>query len=554
MTSMTLLPAGLSLLLAISPVLYHDVGRDAGLAFVHDMGLSGDKMMVETMGSGGGFIDFDDDGDLDIFLVNGAPLPGYRGTAKPSDALFRNDGKGSFTDVTAGSGLEDSAYGMGMCAGDYDNDGLTDLFVTNFGPDALYRNAGGGRFTDVTAASGVGDDRWSTSCAFLDHDADGDLDLYVANYVDFRPDNNKYCGDYAAGIRAYCHPNVYKGEPDSFFRNEGDGTFTEAGAAAGLVSGGGNGLGVATGDYDNDGDMDIYIANDKTPNVLYRNDAGRFTDVTLQAGVGYSLEGVAQAGLGTDFGDYDGDGDLDIVVTNLDFEYNNLFRNETGGIFSDVAFPSGIGAVSLPFVGFGADFFDADNDGRMDLAIANGHILDNAPYFNDATTYAQRPFLFLGAGDDRMEEVGVQAGLTEPLVGRGLASGDIDDDGDLDILITESGGRPRLLRNEMAAENPRSWVTLRLVGTRSNRSALGARVYIAGPYGSLIEEVRSGGSYLSQSDLRVHFGLGAPDPGSGGRKTVTVTWPSGFIEMFAVQTGCITTLVEGEGGRIHACG
>ena len=434
--------------------------------------------MVETMGSGGGFIDYDNDGDLDIVLVNGAPLPGYRGTARPSDALFRNDGSGSYTDVTAGSGIEDNAYGMGLCAGDYDNDGFTDLYITNFGPDALLRNAGDGHFADVTRASGTGDPYWSTSCAFLDHDGDGDLDLYVANYVSFRPDDNKYCGDYAAGIRAYCHPNVYKGEPDSFFRNEGDGTFTEASAVTGLVNGGGNGLGVATGDYDNDGDVDIYIANDKTPNVLYRNDGGRFTDVTLQAGVGYSLEGTAQAGMGTDFGDYDGDGDLDIVVTNLDFEYNNLYRNDPGGVFSDVAFPSGTGAVSLPFVGFGADFFDANNDGRMDLAIANGHILDNAPYFNDATTYAQRAFLFLGAGNGRMDEVGLKAGLGEPIVGRGLSSGDIDGDGDLDMLMTECGGRPRLLRNEMAAAAAASWVVLRLVGRASNRSAIGARVTI----------------------------------------------------------------------------
>ena len=545
---MLLFPAILGLMLATGGVSFHEVGVESGLSFTHDMGLSGDKMMVETMGSGGGFIDYDNDGDLDVVLINGAPLPGYRGSARPSDGLFRNDGKGRFTDVTAGSGVEDRAYGMGVCAGDYDNDGFTDLFVTNFGQDALLRNLGGGRFADVTLGSGVGDPYWSTSCAFFDHDGDGDLDLYVANYVDFRIDNNKYCGDYAAGIRAYCHPNVYGGQPDSFYRNEGDGTFSEAGAALGLTSGGGNGLGVATGDYDNDGDFDIYVANDKTPNVLYRNDAGRFTDVTLQAGVGYSLEGTAQAGMGTDFGDYDGDGDLDIVVTNLDFEYNNLYRNDAHGVFSDVAFPAGIGAVSLPFVGFGADFFDADNDGRMDLAIANGHILDNAPYFNDATTYAQRPFLHRGVGDGRMEEVGVQAGLDEAIVGRGLASGDVDGDGDLDMLLTVCGGRPRLLRNETTGA---SWVTLRLVGTTSNRSAIGARVSIDGPHGTLIEEVRSGGSYLSQPDLRVHFGLGPPAGDS--ERTVTVRWPSGVSEMFTVRAGIAGTaagfavLVEGEG-------
>lgn len=503
-------------------------------------------MMVETMGSGGGFIDYDNDGDLDLYLVNGAPLPGYRGSASLRNALYRNDG-GRFTDVTSASRTGDTGYGMGVCAGDYDNDGFTDLFVSNFGADVLYRNAGDGTFEDVTLASGASDPHWSSSCAFLDHDGDGDLDLFVANYVDFTPDNNKFCGDYPAGVRAYCHPNVYRGQPDSLYRNEGDGTFTEVAEAAGLSARFHNGLGAVTADFDGDGDTDLYVANDKTPNTLYRNEGqGRFSDATLLAGVGYGLNGQALAGMGTDFGDFDGDGDQDIIVTNLDFENNSLFRNDGGGLFSDVSFPSGVGAVSLSFVGFGADFLDYDNDGRIDLAIANGHILDNAPYFNDATTYAQRNFLFHGEGAGRMTEVGLDAGpdMKIPNVGRGLSSGDVDNDGDLDLLVTVCGGTPRLLRND--GGNQSAWAGLRLIGRESNRSALGARVVVKGPAGPIVEEVRSGGSYLSQPDLRLHFGLGAMPPSTP--LDAEIRWPSGRHETIRLPgLNRYVTVLEGSG-------
>ncbi len=534
--------------LAAAPkgVPFTDITRSAGITFEHDMGRSGRKMMVETMGSGGGFLDYDNDGDLDIYLVNGAPLPGYLGTRALRDALYRNEGSGRFTDVTTASRTGDPGYGMGICAGDYDNDGFTDLYVANFGPDTLYRNAGDGTFNNVTASSGTGDPLWGSSCAFFDPDRDGDLDLYVANYVDFSVDNDKFCGDYAHNVKAYCHPNVYTGEPDSYYRNNGDGTFTESSASAGLTSGSGNGLGVVTADFDADGHVDLFIANDKSSNILYRNDGkGRFSDVTMLAGVGYSLEGQALAGMGTDFGDYDGDGDLDLVVTNLDFENNSLYRNEGDGLFSDMSFPSGIGAVSLSFVGFGADFADLDNDGRQDLAIANGHILDNAAYFNDATTYAQRNFLFLGQAGGKMAEVGLASGadMAAANVGRGLATGDMDADGDLDMLITVCGGAPRLLRND--SPPGRHWIALRLVGKASNRSALGARVTARGPAGPLIDEVRSGGSYLSQGDLRIHFGLGETPPGP---LELDIRWPSGAREKVKVPgVDRAVTLVEGAG-------
>ncbi len=510
-----------------SDVTFLDIAEPAGITFVHDMGKSGQRMMVETMGSGGGFIDYDADGDLDLYLVNGAPLPGNTSSKSPTDAMYRNEGRGRFVEVTAATGTGDKGYGMGLCVADYDNDGYADLYVTNFGPNVLYRNRGDGTFADATAGAGVAGDHWSSSCAFLDYDRDGDADLYVTNYVDFSTDDNKFCGDFPGGVRAYCHPNVYKGQPDFLYRNEGNGTFTDASDAAGLTARWGNGLGVTTGDYDDDGDTDIYVANDKSPNTLYRNEGNRFVDVTLEAGVGFSLDGEAQAGMGTDFGDYDGDGDLDIVVTNLDFETNSLYRNEGGGIFSDVSYASGIGAPSLSFVGFGADFFDYDNDGRQDLAVANGHILDNAPYFNDATTYAQHNFLFRGEGGGTMTDRSAQVGpaMLVPNVGRGLSTGDIDDDGDLDILVTLCGGSPRLLRND--GGNSRRWLGIRLIGRSSNRSALGARVSLVGPHGLQVEEVRSGSSYQSQSDLRLHFGLG---DAMAAPPELRIVWPSGRIE------------------------
>lgn len=541
-----MLPVWLSLLLAVSAgPTFRDAAASAGITFVHEMGKSGQRMMVETMGSGGGFLDFDNDGDLDLYLVNGAPMPGWSGTGRPANALYRNDGGVRFTDVTAQSGTGDTGYGMGICAGDVNNDGFVDLYVANFGPNVLYLNAGDGTFTDATARAGVGDASWSSSCAFLDYDRDGDLDLFVVNYVDFTPENDKFCGDYAKNVKAYCHPSVYESQPDVLYRNEGDGTFTDASEPARLTARRGNGLGVVAGDYDGDGWVDLYVANDKTPNVLYHNARnGTFEDVTLTAGVGYSLDGLPQAGMGTDFGDYDGDGDLDIIVTNLDFEYNALYRNEGGGVFSDVAFAAGVGAISLSYVGFGAEFLDYDNDGRIDLAIANGHILDNAPYFNDATTYAQRPFLFRGRPEGGFDEVGRAAGdaMFEPIVGRGLAAGDVDGDGDLDMLVTVCGGRPRLLINEGGSAN--AWLGIRLVGTGSNRSAIGARVTARGPGGMLTEEVRSGGSYQSQSDLRIHLGLG---PSPKAPPELHVRWPSGATRTL-VPPGLnrYVTIVEGQ--------
>lgn len=524
-----------------SGVTFTDIAASSGLDFVHDMGKTEAKYMVETMGSGGGLLDYDLDGDLDVFLINGAAMPGYRGDADHRSALYRNDG-GRFTNVTEQAGTPNGAYGMGMCAGDYDNDGFPDIHLANYGPNLLYRNNGDGTFRDASSEAGVDHPGWGSSCAFFDAEADGDLDLYIVNYVIFRPEDNKFCGDVVNQVRTYCHPNVYTPQRDLFYRNQGDGTFREASEEAGMNSSTGNGLGLTTGDYDNDGDTDLYLANDKSPNILYRNDGGTFTDVTLLAGVGYGLDGSLQAGMGTDFGDYDGDGDLDLVVTNLDFENNGLYRNDGNGVFSDVSFPSGIGGISLSYVGFGALFADYDNDGLLDLLIANGHILDNAPYFNDATSYAQRNFVHRNMGDGTFREVGASLGadMSKPNVGRALAVGDLDHDGDLDLLVTVSGGSPRLLRNDGAEKLPS--FRLRLHGTKSSRDALGARVTAVAGGRTMIREVRSGSSYQAQSEMPVHFGLG----GAPKIDTLTVRWLSGRVDTFRDVLPGTAVLVEGD--------
>ena len=525
-----------------SHIVFKDVATESGITFVHDMGRSGVKYMVETMGSGGGFVDYDGDGDPDIYLLDGAPMPGYKGDHVFSAALYRNDG-GRFTDVTDLTGTGNlHHYGMGMCAGDYDNDGYQDFYVANYGPNVLYHNTGDGRFVDATAESGAGNDGWGSSCAFLDADGDGDLDLYVVNYVVFSPAINKFCGDVVNQVRTYCHPNVYESQRDAFFRNQGDGTFVDATAEAGMAGFRGNGLGITTGDYDNDGDVDIYLANDKSPNVLFENEGGTFKNTALLAGVGYGLDGKLQAGMGTDFGDYDGDGDLDLVVTNLDFENNGLYRNDGNGVFSDVSFPSGIGGVSLSYVGFGALFADYDNDGLLDLLIANGHILDNASYFNDATTYAQRNFVHHNNGDGTFEEVGRTLGpdMNVPNVGRALAAADIDGDGDLDFLVTVSGGKPRLFRNDGGNILPS--LRIRLVGTGSNRDALGARITVSAGGRNMIREIRSGSSYQSQSEMTAHFGLGA----AAEADEVTVRWLDGRLDHFTHVSPGSVVLVEGE--------
>ena len=524
--------------------MFQDVAKTAGIAVHHTSGASAEKYLAETMGSGAALFDFDGDGWLDLFLVDGGSVADAAVAARARHRLFRNQHDGTFADVTARIGGRTRAdYGMGACAGDVDNDGRPDLYVTSYGTNTLYRNDVDG-FIDVTREAGVGLSRWSTSCAFLDMDRDGDLDLFVANYLDAPKTDNRFCGNPQRRIRVYCHPLNYKGLASVLYRNNGKGVFTDISAAAGISVHVGNGLGVAVGDYDDDGLPDVFVANDAVPNFLFHNEGeGRFTEVGLAAGVAVARDGKPRAGMGTDFADFNGDGRLDLVVTNHEFETHSLFRNDGGGVFTDVTVESGLGPATLPFVGFGVAFFDFDNSGALDLAIVNGHVIDNTALFRPGSTHAQRKLLFRNLNGRRVQEIGRQAGsgFAVPGVGRTLVTGDVDNDGDLDLLVTNNGGLPELLRNGNAGGNA---LLVHLVGTTSNRDALGARVTVSAGGRTQVREVKSGSSYLGQGDLRVHVGLG--DARTVDR--LEIRWPGGRSERVeTVAVNQILTVQEGRG-------
>jgi hypothetical protein len=521
-------------------VTFRDVSREAGLAFRHVNGASPEKHFPETMGSGGLFFDFDADGWVDVFLVDGGSEADPAVARSARHRLFHNRGDGTYEDVTDGSGLRHGAYGMGACAGDYDNDGRVDLYVTSVGPNHLYRNTGGGRFTDVTGAAGVGSPRWSTSCAFADFDLDGDLDLFVTNYVDTSADPNRYCG--FAPERQYCHPLNFDSLPNLYYRNDG-GRFADATALAGIADLRGNGLGVAVGDYDDDGRPDVFVANDATPDFLFRNDGkGGFEETGLLAGVSVATDGQARAGMGTSFGVADGDGRLDLIVTNHETEMASLFHNAGGGLFDDATVSSGVGRATLPWVGFGVVFLDYDNDADLDLAVVNGHVIDNVDTVRSGGEYAQ-PRLLLANADGRFTDVSGQAGpaFAVARVGRGLATADVDNDGDLDMLVTSNGGPAELIRNEGGSAG--GALLLRLVGTTANRDALGARVLATVGARTLMREVTGGSSYLGHGDTRVHIGLGEARAAS----RLEIRWPGGRTEELRDVAAGIVTIREGEG-------
>jgi len=533
-------------------VTFNEVGAGAGISFKHVNGASGQKFYIETMGSGACWFDYDGDGDVDLYAVNSAELPGYVGGEKPFNHLYRNEGGGRFTDVTAQAGVGDRGYGMGCAAGDIDNDGDVDLYVTNFGPNVLYRNDGNGRFTDVTALAGVGDPRWSASAAFGDIDNDGDLDLYVTNYLDFTLQNNKYCGRREPGYRAYCHPDEYNGVPDTLYRNKGDGRFEDISASAGVADPIGKGLGVIFSDLNDDGWQDIYVANDKTVNFVYLNRCdGTFKDITMTSGAGFSESGVPQAGMGTDAADINGDGRMDLIVTNLDYETNELYLNNGDLTFTDGTFVAGLGEVNFLNVGFGVDFLDFDNDGDKDLLVANGHILDNIRLFKDQVTYAQPRSLLANDGSGRFKDATAEVGprFAQPNVGRGLAVADMDDDGDLDFFVINSNREAELFRNDGGNDQRVGgghWLLVKLRGTKSNRNGIGARIRVMTKDASGMErwqtdEVRAGSSYLSQDDVRLHFGLGV----SERAEAVEVRWPSGVRQtMTGVKADQILAIKE----------
>jgi enediyne biosynthesis protein E4 len=526
------------------PAVFENVAMAAGVAVRHTNGASPDKYLAETMGSGAVFFDADADGWVDLFLVDGGSMADAAVMAKAQHRLFRNQRDGTFLDITARSRIRATEYGMGACAGDVDNDGRVDLYVTSYGTNTLYHNDGDGAFSDVTRAAGVGLARWSTSCAFLDMDRDGDLDLFVANYLDAARTNNRFCGDAVRRIRVYCHPLNYKGLPSVLYRNNGTGVFTDVSAAANVAPYVGNGLGVAVGDYDDDGLPDVFVANDAVPNFLFHNEGGgRFAEVGLSAGVAVARDGKPRAGMGTEFADYNGDGRLDLVVTNHEFETHSLFRNDGGGVFTDSTVDSGLGVATLPFVGFGVAFFDFDNSGTLDLGIVNGHVIDNTATFRAGSTHAQRKLLFRNPNGRRLQEIGsaAGAGFARAGVGRTLVTGDVDNDGDLDLLVTNNGEAPELLRNGTSGG---AAIVLRLVGAAGNRDALGARVDVTAGGRTQVREVKSGSSYLGQNDLRVHVGLGS----AVAVDRIDIRWPGGRLERLdKPPANHIVTVQEGRG-------
>jgi hypothetical protein len=541
-------PEGLQLRTPPAPVAvqFENVSAPAGIDFTHVSGASPARHLYEIMSGGGLFLDYDNDGWQDALLVDGGSLIDQAVMRRARHRLFHNRGNGTFEDVTAASGLTHPQYGMGGCAADYDNDGWIDVYLTSVGTNTLFRNTGGKAFADVTRTAGVGGaPSFSSSCAWADVDRDGDVDLFVVNYVDARVDNQVFCGDTSKEFRVYCHPLNFAPLRSVLYRNNGNGTFSDVSREWGVFDQRGNGLGVVIGDYDDDGWPDVFVANDTTPNFLYHNEQGKkFTEVALRAGVSVAGDGMPRAGMGTDFGDADGDGRLDVFVTNHEFEGHTLFRSLAGGLFEDVTFKTGIGPATLPFVGFGTLFFDADNDGDLDLSIVNGHVMNSPGHVRPGAKEAQRRVLLRNEGG-RFRDVAASsgAGFATERVGRALAGADIDNDGDVDLLAVNNNGPADLLRNGGAAGT--NAVIVRLVGTASNRSAVGARLRATVGTATQVREVKAGSSYLAQNDLRVHVGLGAAKQ----IDRLEIRWPNGRAPevITGVAAGQIVTITEGKG-------
>jgi len=525
-----------------------DVTAESGVRFRHDAGRTGQKQLPETMGAGVALLDFDGDGDLDLFFVQSGPFPGA-GAGPSRPALYRNDGGFRFTDVTEASGLCTTSYGQGVTVGDCDNDGDPDLFVTGFGRSTLWRNEGKGVFTDATDRAGIANPRWGTSAAFLDYDRDGRPDLFVANYLTYDPAKNPWCGRPEPELRAYCHPDHFTGAANALWRNQGDGTFTDVTRAAGLWTEEGKGLGVVAFDGDDDGWTDLYVANDSVRNFLFRNRGdGTFEDVTLRAGVGYSQDGRTQAGMGTEAGDLDGDGRPELVVTNLDDETNTVYRSLGDGTWEDRTWASGMGEASFPWVGWGVAFPDLDHDGDRDVYVVNGHLQDNVAKTHPERTWGQLDLVMENLGGLKLRNVAGAMGryftAERALSGRGLATGDLDGDGDLDLVVSHNHGPPTLLRND--GGNRRSWALFDLVGARG-RDAWGARVRVEAGGRTQTAEVSGGGSYCSRGDRRLHFGLGAAER----IDRLIVRWPSGPEESFTKVAARRVWVVREGAGRLE---
>ena len=532
---------------AAIPVRYTDVRKEAAITFLQDATQTEEKYYLETMGTGVAWLDYDQDGLMDLFFVQSAATDIYKPPHPLRSALYHNNGDGTFTDVTEKAGLAgEGHYGQGVAVGDFDNDGYPDIYVTGYGRAILYHNNGNGTFTDITAKAGVVDEGgWSTSAGWFDYDKDGWLDLVVTNYIEWSPKNNIYCGEHRPGYRSYCHPGNYKGQKTKLYHNNHDGTFTDVSESSGVGKPESKGMGVVLADFNNDGWPDIAIANDSWPNFLFLNKHdGTFQDVSLVSGMAASEDGRYEAGMGIDAADVDGDGWQDIYITHLDFELNRLYHNNHDGTFNDDTYRSGIGNKAILLSGVSMKFLDYDNDGWPDILQLNGAMLDNVHLYHGEVSYKEPLLMFRNLGKGQFEKVSDSLGpdFMRPIAGRGLATADYDNDGDIDIVTNNRGDYPSLLRND--GGNANHWLEILLIGTKSNRDGVGASLKLTSEGVSHVEQAKGGMSYMSANDPRIFFGLGKRTK----IDSLEITWPSGLVEKLTnVPIDKIIAVKEGAG-------
>ena len=527
-----------------SSIVLRDVTKDTGITFRHTDGSIGNHYVMETVTAGLALFDYDNDGDIDIYFLNGAALKGSKLKTPPKNALYRNEGGWKFNDVTKEAGVGDRNYGLGVAVGDYDNDGDLDIYLNNHGPNVLYRNNGNGTFSDVTNQAGVGNDsKVGAGTCFLDADKDGDLDLYVSNYLDFSYE--KHVPILKRGFPAYATPRYYLPLPDNLYLNNGNGTFTDVTESSGVGQHAGWGMGIVCADYDNDGDTDVFIGNDVAENFLFQNDGtGKFKEVGLLAGCAYDLHGDQHGSMGVDCGDYDNDGLLDFYVTSYEDQLATLYRNLGDGMFEDVSMLTGAGAGTLRHVTWGNSFVDFDNDGDRDIFVACGHLQDNVDLYDDTKTYLARNILLMNTGDGKFVDISDKAGdgMNAKLSSRGAGFDDLDNDGDIDVVILNSRREPTVLRNESPSNG--HWIQIRLRGTKSNRDGVGAHVKVIAGDLTLLDEVHSGRGYQSHYGMRLHFGLGKSEK----IDRIEVRWIGSGVDVFKdIAVDQLLTITEGTG-------